>query len=244
MYTKRIEHKNPEANIKALQDLNRTGRTIFAKTSLEYKTLMGAPPRLAGEPGIDIENPDHCTSLIPKGTLPVLLSPRSFLEYAFRYPYYAYVEHELKLGYKVDTSVGSTSLLHSATCAGDYKMMQILLRYGADPNYHSEIDPTCSNSWEQHIELSLLRNSWKVGGSNELDREAKTIALFLEYKADTRAVVQGQSVKSIIYRFKDWDKGRTAELLEKFDVARKAQARPNRLSIMFANLGRTNSRTK
>jgi len=115
---------------------------------------------------------------------------KCFFDFAFRYPLHSYVEHKLNTGYPMHARTAGHSLLHTAACARDIKILKILFDHGADPN-----DPEAAyGKWSpwHHV-------LWKSSNlADEHEEWADIILLFLDNGSDTGLELDGESVRDRI----------------------------------------------
>jgi hypothetical protein len=221
-YAIKFQRIRPDLTILLLDELSRTGDTLFGSRGysgntwlqdiIDYEStiLFSNPGKISHWTGTEFMRPG------------LELGTTSFFGYAFHYPLPIYVEHKLSNSLMREQIAGH-SLLYTAAIARNTELVELLLNAGADPNMY-ENQQTKWTTWE-HI-LWRIR---KAEGETFQNPEglAEIIRLFFQYGADVRAGVDGLKLDDLIRdRLRAWDAERAEALLGKILKAKKSMKKP------------------
>jgi len=225
----KFESTKPDLHIASLKELEQAADTLFGSSHSNGRTWL---EELFGSRRSLVYNRStaHWTTLLD---IPGKTPLKSFFDYAFQFPLYAFIDHELKTGRNVNSLVAGQPLLYAAL--NNFKLIEILFNNGADPNFYG--GNVALTPWV-HV-LGLIENRDRIE-----DAGADMVSTFLEHNADPRAVtiVNGTSVEGVIgTAFFDWNQDRTDDLLRKVAVLKKKfkdpKKFPSRMKTFFKRLG-------
>ncbi len=200
---KRFESTKPDLNIRTLKELDQAGTKFFGTAHPSGGTWL--EELRSRKSSLYNRSPTaHWTSLVAKSN--------SFFDYAFQIPLYSFIEHGLQMGHNADSLVVGEPLLYAAVESNDFKLIEILLNHGADPNFCG--DYVALTPWTL-FQLTLIT-------PETTDLGYRIVSMFLEHNADPRANPDNKSVEDAIkLMFYNGDQERTSDLLHKIATSKR-----------------------
>jgi hypothetical protein len=147
------------------------------------------------------------------------------LAFAFQYPLHSYVEHRFRNGQSIGTRVNNYSLLSSAVIRSDLKMVQLLFKYGANPNI-----PECPMEGTPWYHALLEANKYHNREGKPSETCGAIIKLFLEHNADPHILVGKRTANSIILDVFGATSPLIRDLLSTLPELERSQKSPKRYS--------------
>ncbi|CZR54196.1 uncharacterized protein PAC_04079 [Phialocephala subalpina] len=173
----KFENTKPKQHIDSLKELDRAASKLFLQPHPECLALNERNSQLLE----NIGPPPHWTSRLSKpGSIPL----NSFFDYAFKVRLYSFIDHELASGHEVNGLVPWGFWLQAAVVENDIRLIKILFRLGADPNFRRR-ESLEFTPWMRV--LGRIEHPTKTASEDPVADLIEIVSLFLDNNADPRA---------------------------------------------------------